>query len=391
MIAQASPSIYQGDLVLQGKNYTIIEGRFDINGSIIIKENATLHLLNAYINFIQNGDRQHNITLRNPPDGNPHLLVYDSTITSPNIIDAYITDNSIAEIKNSTITYDIYASDYSVTLISLNSDLHSLYMWGSSTARIYNSTLSRYEASYDYTQAQFQDSEINSLFIAPWSVRCTISNLKPGTINYWNFITNSSIDISGWGRTPNVTLTNTKINEWEFGFYGNSNATIKDSTIKVARTRDSAICRLLNTTYTSLQTYDQAEIQIILYLDVHVTDSIDQNVPSANVTATYMNTTIAEQKLTNTNGKTRLTLLEKIVNATGEYSIGNYGVEATYEIYSTSASLNITEQRQITLKLENLVIPEFPYILILPLFIIAPLMTFIIYRRKRALENMKKQ
>jgi hypothetical protein len=185
-------------------------------------------------------------------------------------------------------------------------------------------------------------------------------------------------------------LTNTKINEWEFGFYGNSNATIKDSTIKVARTRDSAICRLLNTTYTSLQTYDQAEIQIILYLDVHVTDSIDQNVPSANVTATYMNTTIAEQKLTNTNGKTRLTLLEKIVNATGEYSIGNYGVEATYEIYSTSASLNITEQRQITLKLENLVIPEFPYILILPLFIIAPLMTFIIYRRKRALENMKK-
>ena len=44
---KASPDIYQGDLVLQGNNVTIIEGRFDINGSIIVEENATLILRNA--------------------------------------------------------------------------------------------------------------------------------------------------------------------------------------------------------------------------------------------------------------------------------------------------------------------------------------------------------
>jgi hypothetical protein len=255
-------------------------------------------------------------------------------------------------------------------------------MWGSSTARIYNSTLFRFEVSYDYAQVEFQDSEINSLFVAPWSTSCTISDLKPGTVNYWNFIANSSINILAGGRTPNVTLTDTKINGWEFGFYGNSNATIKDSIIEEVRARDSAICQLLNTTYTSLQIRDLAEIQIIMHLDVHVTDSIGQDVPFANVTATHIDSTIARQKLTDTNGKTRLTLMEKMINATGEYPSVNYTVEATYEIHSIRSSLNITEKDQITLKLEDFVIPEFPSVLVLLLFMIATLTAALIHRRK---------
>ncbi len=169
--------MHQGDLILQGNNVTTIEGRFYINGSIIIEGNATLHLLGAYVNFVQDEYRQHNITLGNPLYGNPRLLVFDSTITSPYIVDVYITDNSTMKIQNSTITYDMYAYDYSVVSISSNSNLGSLYMWGSSTGRIYNSTLSRYGASYDFPQVQFHDSEINSFFIAPWSTSCIISSI----------------------------------------------------------------------------------------------------------------------------------------------------------------------------------------------------------------------
>ncbi|NIQ05081.1 MAG: carboxypeptidase regulatory-like domain-containing protein, partial [Candidatus Korarchaeota archaeon] len=88
-----------------------------------------------------------------------------------------------------------------------------------------------------------------------------------------------------------------------------------------------------------------------------MTDQISQDVPSANVTATYTNTTIAEQKLTDTNGKTRLTLTEKMVNATGEYPVGNYTVEATYETYSAYKSVEIAENQQITLTIVNFIIP----------------------------------
>ena len=74
--------------------------------------------------------------------------------------------------------------------------------------------------------------------------------------------------------------------------------------------------------------------------------------------------------------------MEKMVNATGEHPVGNYTVEATYDIYSASTSMNMIDNEQITLKLEDFVIPEFPSILILPLFIIATLITAIIYQRK---------
>jgi len=50
---KASSDIHQGDLVLVGNNVTVIEGQFDINGSILVEENATLILRNAVLNFTQ--------------------------------------------------------------------------------------------------------------------------------------------------------------------------------------------------------------------------------------------------------------------------------------------------------------------------------------------------
>lgn len=67
----ASPDIYQGDLVLAGNNVTIIEGRFDINGSILVEENASLLLNNALLNFTSGFG--HGIYLQNPSNGNPRL------------------------------------------------------------------------------------------------------------------------------------------------------------------------------------------------------------------------------------------------------------------------------------------------------------------------------
>jgi len=102
---KASPDIYQGDLVLTGNDVYVIEGRFDINGSIIVEENATLILQNAIVNLTQSENYEHNMTLRNPVNGNPRLQSTNSTITS-NLewFMVVLYDNSSATMTNSIDT-----------------------------------------------------------------------------------------------------------------------------------------------------------------------------------------------------------------------------------------------------------------------------------------------
>ena len=54
---------------------TSIEGRFDINGSILIEDNATLILRDAVLNFTQSHSYEFRMNLQNPFDGNPRLIV----------------------------------------------------------------------------------------------------------------------------------------------------------------------------------------------------------------------------------------------------------------------------------------------------------------------------
>jgi len=47
--------------------------------------------------------------------------------------------------------------------------------------------------------------------------------------------------------------------------------------------------------------------------------------------------------------KARFTLMEKMINATGEYPVGNYTVEATYLTHSNVTTVNMTGNQVITL------------------------------------------
>jgi len=135
---------------------------------------------------------------------------------------------------------------------------------------------------------------------------------------------------------------------------------------------------LVNSTCSTYNINDQSKVHISWYLDVHVVDSNGIDVPLANVTATYPNATLADSKLTDANGWARLTLMEKIINATGTYPVGNYTITAEYDTYQEQQSVEMTENKQI-------VIPEFPSLIILPLFMIITLLAVIVYRRKYSL------
>jgi hypothetical protein len=70
----------------------------------------------------------------------------------------------------------------------------------------------------------------------------------------------------------------------------------------------------------------------------------------------------------------KLALEEKMMNVTGEYLVGNYTVEATYNVHSDNTTVNMTGNKHVSLILEFLIIPEFPSVLMPPLLIIATLL-----------------
>jgi hypothetical protein len=143
-----------------------------------------------------------------------------------------------------------------------------------------------------------------------------------------------------------------------------------------------SIFSLLNSTCTSASINDQAMMFISWYLDVHVTDSVGQNVSCANVTV-YLESTIIQSKLTDANGLARLTLQGELINATGHYQVADYFVNASYLTYQSTMEVALISNTHITFTLEDLIITEFLTNLILPLFIATTLISAIFSRKKQ--------
>jgi len=435
---KASPDVHQGDLILSDNDVHTIEGRFDINGSIIVEENATLILRNAILNFTQMESYQFMMTFRNPANGHPRFLIENCTITANNYymyVDFYgnssmeanelFTDDyiyvrlhtdSFAWVLNSVFGY-MTACDHSVLIVS-NSSFSGVYSNDDTSVTISDCTFGSLEPD-ENSEANVANSTISYLLVVEsWSVNYSVIKHEPGFASYWNFHQNCSVVTAPTGEAPNVTLTDTQVGDWGFSSFGKSNVTVSSSklfglwgrwssSVSVYNSaisyalwsQDSSIWHLYNTTTqrlysdmdsklwlvnsTSNEYYieDWSQVFVSWYLSVHVVDSIGQDVPSANVTATYPNTTIAESKLTYTNGWAKFTLKEKTKNATGDYPVGNYSVEAKYEIYSGSTTANMTESKQISIQLP-FIIPEFPSPMTITLFIITTLLAVIVHKRK---------
>lgn len=375
---EASADIYQGDLILDDNNVTIIEGYFGINGSIHVKDNATLILRNAVINFTKYGS---GILLRYPANGNPRLQAENTEIAGHTY--SHLYDNSSAIFSN--VTGNAYFQFYDETSGSLvDSTLEGVNARENSTVTVSNSTL------------QYLDVTMHN-------GNASLANLSPGFFSYWDFRENCSVAFMSETEAPEVVIDQTTVDYLGFSFQGNSTVTIskcelyvhtngwsvvdaRDSIVDTVELYGSAIATLTNTTYTLLRPFGSTEVYVYWYLDVQVLDDSPapgQGVQSANVTASFSNGTLVGHATTDVEGWTRLTLMEKMTNATGNYPVGTYIVNATYLSYSNSATMNITESQAITLALEGFVIPEFSSFLMLSLFATATLLAAITHKRRR--------
>jgi len=413
--------IYEGNFILTDNDVYVIAGRFDVNGSIIVEKNATLILRNAILNVTQTSHWQFEMIFQHPAHGNPRLIVENGTVTANNLymyVDFY--GNTSVEANGLTLAYGVFAYLHADSAMSvMNSNIDRLNTLGSSTVESLNSTYS-WINTHDNTSGFFSncttdiliaeegtiltmtDCTVNQAFFIPSSVNYSVINHEPGFVDNWNFLQNCSVVAASTGVAPNVTLTGTWIYGWGFSSRENSNYTVFNSLLYALDSHDSSTVHvynstiswrlwssdssnvwLLNSTSSTFAIEEDSRIYVCWYLEVHVIDSIGQDVSSASVAAIYANSTTADSETTGEDGLAMLILTEKIKNATGDYPLGDYSVHVVYETHSNSTAVAMTENSQITMVLKNLIVPEFPLLLILPLFMMATLLAVIVYRRKR--------
>ncbi|MEM3577886.1 MAG: carboxypeptidase-like regulatory domain-containing protein [Candidatus Bathyarchaeia archaeon] len=318
---RAADIFHEGDLILSGNNVTIIENQIlHINGSIIITENATLIIRNhGGINFTQQYSSQFNVTLKNPANGNPRLIIENYS--------------------------GIAGNGYALML----------YFYG-------NSTLEAYQAAtpdrvifnfFDSSFANITESEFWSIYVYANAVL----HMTNAWINYVFLSGNAKATISGTeifdeisaSVNSELTILNCEVSNAEACH--NSKCYIYDSVFTNATLYDNARVWLFNTTITNGAVYDSSIAYLYYYLDVHVTDLVGQDVPSANVTAYDSENVLMDSKLTEIDGKARLALMKGFVNETGFYWTGAYTVVAYYMKCSNSTSVNMYGNTEIEVKL----------------------------------------
>ena len=389
-----------GNPRLQAINTAIIS-TFDFAFKVSFFQNSSGSLLNCTI----------------PWRGELHTNdVSTVSVTENSTMDEFTPkDNSILIIYNSTIGH-VYLYDHCNVYVT-DATVESFVDYSTNSyLSIWNSTLLSLDCRQSNTYVH--NSSINTVWMKSQSINCSIKDFTVENVTFWNSLIDFSITISVTGYTANVTLENTRVDRWRFTFYGQSNVTVTnstltcldaygsstmsvlnstvdyiysrgsssvsisnstiwqansgdDSTMSVSSTtvkqfvmaEDYSILKLINTVCVVYRGFhSHASIYYCWYLSVHVIDSEGSDVLNAEVTAQYSNGTIAQQGTTNINGKVTFILAEKVWNDTGKCYFGNYTITATYESYSNGTSVNMTENRQITLTLEDFVVPSAIYI-----------------------------
>lgn len=413
--------IYQGDLVIDSNNVTSINGDFEINGSIIVKDNATLILNDVRLIFTQNASNQFSMTFTNASNGRPRFLAENATITgNGHNMQIEFAANSTARMNGLTLQwgisiycredpevwitdsapYQLRTADNAVVNIENSTIDVGILTYGYSIVDLTNCTCG-FLHSEDNSRATVADSFIVSdIETSSTNINCNLTNYKPSHVSYWNFRQNCSVIIGTLGEAPNVTVSNTEVGGWGLSLHGFSNATIHGSELQILRTYGLSDAHAYNSSAQSVYAWDnskiwfinsmmayayandQSKIHMCWYLVIRVQDVLGNSVPSANVTVYYNNGTLADSKLVDLAGYATFTLVGKVINTTGENSLGSFTVVAAYQTYSNDTAVNMTNNMQVSLILSDFTIPEYPQNFVALLLIFLTLLMIAFYARK---------
>ena len=402
---QNTNDVVQGDLVLSGNtNHTIIGETFHINGSIVVTGNATLYLREAILNFTEPGATWFNITLRDPLGGQPRLRAYNSTIaTGLSPVSVYGYDNASTLLTDVRATGIELLGDDEATLNVSGSELWRVISHGAGVvADLFNSTIGEVVASQGTVSVR---NTTAALEVQSGGVDSSMVGLGPGYYEYWNYAVNCSVTGTWY---PDFTVNRSMIEGWSFRFYGSSNAalahsiigsiyvagstrlTSSDSSIETLDLGHTSRAELVNSIVDVIALSHESSVWFYWYLDVHVVDSLDEDVPMAEVSAEFGDSTLAGSAQTDDSGWARLVLLDWMQNTTAIYKEDPYRVTATYDVYFGEETVEMDWNKEITIQLP-FVIPEFPLTLMVVMAAsIMGVVVLLLKRRLAPVNNVRK-
>lgn len=317
-----SDATHKGDIIVEGiDTYVIANCTFVQKGSIIVMDFATLIIENANLTIEQDWGYQCKISIENKAK----MKVQNATIDSNYNLDMYW--NTFSEVN--------FTAVYMTKSISVPWTFNP-------RINITNSTIEGQLSFVNDAQIYISDSKISYI----WNDCC-----HP---DLW--IQNSTIDKMDFGGG-----SETKV---EPKIWGVPTANITNSMIKKLYCFLKGTIRVFNSQIEDItfRSGSTVEIYISWWLTVVVTVN-GQSFQGATVEVFYShNGRLAISGVTETSGKVKFALAEKIVNSTATEYVGNYTVKASCEKVTDQKDVVLTEDRELIISLTDVIEPNIVFV-----------------------------
>jgi len=286
----------------------------------------------------------------------------------------YVEGHSNVSISRSSISDQIEIGDYSSAYVS-SSKLYSVIVEDFSSASIWSSQVTLLHA-LGFSNTTLSSCVVDGIWVEALNVNASFFGFR-------NFGQGQSISMnySSGGFAPSLNLIATETRGGlDLMFYGASNVSIADSSIRVLSLSDSSVARLENCTLLEAYTFDKARVYVWSRLRVRVTDYFGNFLKGANVTVVCSNGTALGPGVVDDGGWASFMLFVKMQNATGEFKVGAFGVVASFGKDSARQSVDLESNRDVTVVL---LIPWWVQYLIPSLVIVGVLAFIVVLRRVR--------
>jgi len=263
--------------------------------------------------------------------GNSSLRIEDSSISSSIF---YFYENSMAYFSDSYVDWLVEAFDRS-RINAVDSTFNILSLEDSSNLNASGCSVG-WVRCYESSRILAADSKCREVLVELVSLNTTLSGFHEGYFEEYSFVAGGL----------NATFLRSSIDVgWSFRFLGVSNVTFYDSRLINLYVGDQSMLHLFNTSYVNLNVRDAASVDVWSYLVVRVVDYFGAPVEGVNVTVLLPSPLT---KFTDGNGEAVFLLLEKFVNASGEFPANRYSFKVVFGGSPADYSVELAGSRMFT-------------------------------------------
>jgi len=263
--------------------------------------------------------------------GNSSLRVEDSSISSSIL---YFYENSEVYFSNSYAFWLVEAFDMS-RINAVDSTFNILSLEDSSNLNASGCNVG-WLRCYESSMIFAVNSKFREVLVELVYLNATLSGFHEGYFERYSFVA---------GGLNTIFLKSSVDVGWSFRFLGVSNVTFYDSRLINLYVGGQSVLRLFNTSYVNLNVRDAASVDVWSYLIVRVVDYFGTPVEGVNVTVLLPSPLT---KFTDNNGEAIFLLLEKLVNASGEFPANRYSFQVVFGDSLSDYSVELTGSRLFT-------------------------------------------